>query len=384
VDRGFDRSYSLVTGGSNYFRIDPTQLAPILARDDQRITPGKDWYITDAITDNAVAFLREHNGSEAPFFLYVAYTAPHWPLHAHRQDIAKYRGTYQLGWDTVRRRRYERLLQQGIIQPRWPLSPRDPSVPPWEEAKDKDRWDLKMAVYAAQIDRMDQGVGKILAQLREVGREQDTLVLFLSDNGASAEVIDRGKPGAPAGDADSFLSYGVGWANASNTPFRLHKHLVHEGGIATPLIATWPAVIRNGGRVTHQPGHVMDLLPTCLDLGGVGYPKTYRGHAIIPLEGKSLVPILENGVRPEHDIWYWEHEGSRAVRLGNWKLVASYGATWELYDVDADRTELNNLAGKFPETVKELSQGYERWAARVGVEPWDKLLEKLRAAAKKR
>lgn len=383
VDRGFDRSYSLVTGGSNYFRIDPKQIAATLARDDKAIAPDKDWYITDAISDNVVAFLNEHGRRPAPFFLYVAYTAPHWPLHAHTQDIEKYRGTYRQGWDTLRRQRHDRLLAAGLVQERWPLTPRDSSVPAWPDVKDVDERDLRMAVYAAQIDRMDQGIGKILAKLKDLHADDNTLIMFLSDNGGCAEVVDRGKPGALAGTADSFLSYGVGWANASNTPFRLYKHWVHEGGIATPLIVSWPAQIRTGA-VTHQVGHIMDVMPTCLDVAGISYPQANRGQALVPLEGKSLMPIFRNETRPIREALFWEHEGNRAVRQDKWKLVARHGGDWELYDLDADRTELNNLAGKNPDRVKDLSASHERWAARVGVQPWDLILKKLLEVAKKK
>jgi arylsulfatase A-like enzyme len=374
VDRGFDHSYSLISGGTNYFRLDPGRK---LARGDQPITPPDNWYITDAITENAVAFVNDLGRADKPFFLYVAYTAPHWPLHAHEQDIARHRGKYRDGWDALRKKRHQRMIELGIVDARWPLTPRDRSVAAWEDTPNKDDWDLRMAVYAAQIDRLDQGVGKILAKLKEVGAEENTLVLFLSDNGGCAEIIDRGKPGAPAGTADSFLSYGVGWANASNTPFRLYKHWVHEGGIATPLIAHWPAVLQKAG-ITHQSGHVIDLMATCADVAGAEYPKTFKGHAITPLEGKSLRPIFEGRTRAGHGAIFWEHEGNRAVRQGQCKLVSRHPGDWELYDLEADRTELNNLAAKYPDKVQELAGKYEQWAQRAGVVPWAQLNKKAK------
>ena len=368
-DRGFERSYSLVSGGTNYFRLDPNR---ILARDGEKITPPADWYVTDAITDNAVTFLSEHGKSDKPFFMYVAYTAPHWPLHAHPQDIAKYRGKYKAGWDALRKARHQKMIEMGIVDAKWPLTPRDKGVPAWESAKNHDDWDLRMAVYAAQIDRMDQGIGKILAQVKAMNAEPNTLVLFLADNGGCAEIIDRGKEGVPAGPADSFLSYGVGWANASNTPFRLYKHWVHEGGISTPLIAHWPATIQKSA-LTAQPGHLIDLMATCLDVAGAEYPKTFKDKPITPLEGKSLLPIFQGKTRPGHEAIYWEHEGNRAVRQGKWKLVARHKGDWELYDLEADRTELADQAAKQPEKVKELAALYEQWAKRSNVLPWDEV-----------
>jgi arylsulfatase len=372
VDRGFDRSYSLISGGTNYFRLDPGRK---LARDDKLITPDKDWYITDAITDNAAAFLHEHKGDK-PFFLYVAYTAPHWPLHALPADIAKYRGKYKEGWDALRKKRQQTMIEMGLVDARWPLTPRDATVPAWEDATEREDKDLRMAVYAAQIDRLDQGVGKILAELKAIGAERNTLLLFLSDNGGCAEIIARSaKPDAQVGTADSFLSYGVGWANASNTPFRLYKHWVHEGGIATPLIAHWPGVITKAG-LTDQPGHVIDLMATCADVAGAEYPRKFKDHDITPLEGKSLRPIFEGKTRPGHEAIFWEHEGNKAVRMGKWKLVEKYKGEWELYDLVNDRTELTNLAAKEPERVKEMAAKWEAWARRANVLPWDEVNRK--------
>jgi len=374
TDRGFERYYGLISGATNYFRLDEGRQ---MAINDQPHTPNRDgFYITDAFTDHAVKFIDDCARQPQPFFLYLAYTAPHWPLHALPAEIAKYRGKYKQGWDALRRERHARQIRMGLVDKRWPLTARDSQAPAWEDVTDKDARDLKMAVYAAQIDRLDQGVGRLLARLEEAGALDNTLIMFLADNGGCAEEVDRGTPGVPPGPADSYLSYGLPWANASNTPFRLYKHWVHEGGIATPFIAHWPAVIRRGGRIVHQPGHIIDVMATCLDAAGAAYPKTYRGHDILPLEGRSLLPIFRGGRRQDHPALFWEHEGNRAARQGRWKLVSRHPGGWELYDLEADRTEMHSLAEQHPERVRELSQQYEQWARRCGVVPWDKLPKK--------
>lgn len=373
VDRGFERSYALVSGGTNYFRLDPERT---LAIDDRKITPPKDWYVTDAITDNAVTFLKEHKKADEPFFLYLAYTSPHWPLHAHAADVKKYQGKYSIGWDELRKRRLAKMREMKLIDEKWPLTARDAKVPAWEDAKDKDEWDLRMAVYAAQIDRMDQGIGKVLAQLEAMKATEDTLILFLADNGGCAEIIEKSdKKEAKTGDADSFRSYGVGWANASNTPFRLYKHWVHEGGISTPLIAHWPKVIKEAA-IVHQPGHLIDVMATCIDVSGAKYPAKHKEKDVTPYEGKSLRPIFEGKTREPHEAIYWEHEGNRAVRMGKWKLVAKHRGAWELYDLEADRSETNDLAKKDADRVKDMAAKYQAWAKKVGAMPWDELQKK--------
>jgi arylsulfatase len=309
--------------------------------------------------------------------MYVAYTSPHWPLHALPEDIARYRGKYKEGWDVLRERRYKRMIQMGIIRPEWKLTPRDESAAAWDSLSDekKDFFDLKMAVYAAQIDRMDQGIGRIMKKLEELKIDRNTLVMFLADNGGCAEEINRGKEGGEIGTAESYTSYGLPWANASNTPFRLYKHWEHEGGISTPLIAHWPAVIQDGGKLTSQPGHLIDLMATCVDVAGATYPSEHNGKAITPLEGKSLAPIFRTGTREGHEAIYREHEGNRAVRQGKWKLVALNKKPWELYDLDADRTELNNLASSQPDRVAAMSKMWDAWAAKVGAKMPEQLRE---------
>jgi arylsulfatase A-like enzyme len=386
LQRGFERFFGTIAGAGSFY--DPVTLV----RDNTPIrADSESFYYTDAITENAVRFLGEYGPQTAPFFLYIAYTSPHWPLHALPEHIAWHRDRYQQGWDQLRAERHQRMIEMGIVDKRWPLSSRDPRVPPWELAPYKDWEALRMAVYAAQIDRMDRGVGAILAKIKDLGLEGNTLVLFLSDNGGNYEEITPrwnpslfiphatrdgrlvhvgNDPSVPPGPDDTYQSYGIPWANASNTPFRLYKHFAHEGGIAAPLIAYWPAVITQRNILTHQVGHVMDVMATCLDVAGAPYPKTYGGREITALEGNSLLPIFQGHERQPHEAIYWEHEGNSAVRKGKWKLVSKYPDYWELHDMEADRTEQRDLAAQDPARVKEMAALYERWAKRVGVRPW--------------
>ncbi|MHC4171780.1 MAG: arylsulfatase [Planctomycetota bacterium] len=378
VDRGFGKYYGIISGGANYFDISKTKAPGVkrtMAINDKPFVPkpGR-FYMTDAFSENAVKFIGEHGRSTEPFFLYLAYTAPHWPLHAWPADIAKYKGKYLKGWDRLREERHKRMIKMGLVSEKWKMSPRDTTTWPWADEKNKELLDLKMAVYAAQIERMDYGIGKVLTKIREIGVQDNTLVMFLADNGGCAEGgqvgFDHRKNGLPPGGVDSYMSYGLSWANASNTPFRRYKHWVHEGGIATPLIAYWPAVIKDGGSITHHVGHIIDIMATCLDVAGMEYPETYKGRELIGLEGKSLLPIFKGKKRHGHEVIYWEHEGNRAVRQGKWKLVAAHGKPWELYDLEADRTELNNLVDKQPEKAQQLKAMYESWARRCDVLPW--------------
>ncbi|MHB1036108.1 MAG: arylsulfatase [Pirellulales bacterium] len=370
LDRGFEHYFGLISGASNYWRLDPGRQ---MARDNEPYTPAGDFYMTDALGQAAVQFVDRYGRGERPFFLYMAFTSPHWPLHARPEDIARYQGKYLGGWDALRQSRHRRMIELGIVDARWELTPRDSQAPAWDTVEDKAAWDRRMAVYAAQIDRMDQNIGKILEKVRQVGAEENTLVLFLADNGGCAEKVNSGKPGVPPGPADSFMSYGLPWANASNTPFRLYKHWVHEGGISTPLIAYWPAVIRQRGALTHQPGHLIDIMATCADVAGAKYPEQVEGRQITPMEGQSLLPIFRGETRPDHASLFWEHEGNRAVREGKWKLVSRYPGKWELYDLDADRTEMHDLAAAQPDKVAEMAAHYKSWAGRVGAVPWGEL-----------
>ncbi len=387
LSRGFDRFFGTVAGGGSYFR------PYALMEQDRFVDLGdREFYYTDAISENAAAMIDQAAGDDGPFFLHVTYTAPHWPLHALGEDIAKYEGKYRGGWDAIRTARHEQLKGLGILNPKWEISPRDAEAPPWEnlDAKRRDWEDLRMAVYAAQIDCMDRGVGLILAKLRELNIEDNTLVMFLSDNGGCAEFLAEdghtqrydqvppwcgpvqcgNRPDLHPGGPDTFMSYDLPWANASNSPLRLYKHWVHEGGIATPLICRWPAAAAAGG-IAHQPCHVMDIMATCLDAAGVNYPAEHNGRAIQPLEGESFAPVLRGreSWRRRREIC-WEHEGNRAVRQENWKLVSKHPGEWELYDMDEDRTELTDLAGRNQPKVAELAAIYDEWASRSGVLPW--------------
>ena len=385
VARGFDRYYGLVSGCCNYFnpglkrpgenepgRKRPGEQRP-WAIDDQIIQPytpeDKNFYTTDAFTDQALEYLDQYGQEDRPFFLYLPYTAPHFPIQAWPEDIAKYRGKYKIGWDVIRERRYERMLEMGLLDSRWALSQRDPRAPAWEDAEDKDGWDLKMAVYAAMIDRVDQNIGRLLQKLYQLGKEDNTLVLFLSDNGACSEDA-RGFPSKetdiPPGPMESYRTVDLPWANASDTPFRKFKLWTHEGGIATPLIARWPKVIEERGTLTRQVGHVMDIMPTLCEIAGASYPETYNDQTVLPVEGKSLLPVLVGEEREGHDVIYWEDLGNRAVRQGKWKIVAAKGESWELYDLEEDRSETTNLAGQFPDKVERMAGMWDDWAERTG------------------
>lgn len=387
LQRGFENYFGTIHGVTSYY--DPFSLvngnAPINA-------PSTNFYYTDVLTEHAVADIKRAAGQAKPFFLFVSYTAPHWPLQAPEKDIAKYRERYLAGWDAIRTNRYQRQIQLGLINKEWPLSPRDPRVPDWSTAKDKEWEANRMATYAAMVEHVDTGVGKILETLAEKGIEKNTLVIFFSDNGACAEVVapnwydvpSRTRDGRRvavgdnnhttfAGPDNVWQSYGLPWANVSSTPFVLYKHFTHEGGIASPFIARWPAVIQNTGKISGQLGHVTDLMATFVDIAGAKHPDKYDGHPVLPLEGTSLRPIFEGKDRPHPAPIFWEHEGNRAVRLEQWKLVARDGEKWELYDTAADRTEQKNLASAHPEKVKELSDLYDAWAKRCNVVPFHSL-----------
>lgn len=404
--RGFDRFYGTIHGGGSYF--DPSSLV----RDDTMISPYADpeykpatYYYTDAISDQAAGFVVDHakDHSTKPFFLYVAFTAAHWPMHALPEDIAKYKGKYDQGYEPVRKARFEKAAKLELIDPGQPLSP---PAGDWSKVVDR-KWEAAgMEIYAAMIDRMDQGIGKLVAELQRTGQLDNTLILYLQDNGGCAEVMGRmgtkdhpniDRPPTPTfpvmkpaefaaagsvpkqtrdgfpvrmgpkvmpGPEDTYVAYGRGWANVSNTPFREYKHWVHEGGISTPLIAHWPRGIKARGELRTQPGHLIDVMATCIELSGSPYPKNAPS-----LEGQSLVPVFANKAT-QRDAIYWEHEGNRAVRVGDWKLVAKHAGPWELYNLAKDRTEANDLAAKQPDKVLELSTKYAAWAMRANVEPW--------------
>jgi len=406
LQRGFDRFYGTIHGAGSFY--DPSSLV----RDNTMISAFADpeyqpetYYYTDAISEHAVRFLQEHHqvSGDQPFFLYVAYTAAHWPMHALPEDIARYQGKYDLGYENIRKTRYEKAKAIGLIPHELPLPV---GVGQWDQVSDK-KWEAAcMEVYAAMIDRMDQGIGRIIAELEAQGELENTLVVYLQDNGGCAEGTGRQgnknhpnivRPQSPTlaamsatdfatagsipaqtrdgypvrmgpkvmpGPADTYVAYGENWANVSNTPFREYKHWVHEGGISTPLVVHWPNGISTPGQWRSQPGHLIDIAATLVDISGATYP-----NDAVPLEGKSLRPAFAN--QPiDREALYWEHEGNRAVRMGDWKLVAKHGKPWELYDISVDRIETNNLIDEKPELASKLKAMYEAYAARTHVAPW--------------
>ena len=397
--RGFDRFFGTLTGCGSFFQPGTLTRGEVNVEDEARDT---DFYYTDAITAEAVAFVRDRNSGDArqPFFLYVAYTAPHWPLHARDEDIARYRGTFSAGWDVLREQRMKRLREFGILDDATALSDRDPSQPAWDDAEYKDWQARRMEVYAAQIDRMDQGVGKIVAALEDTGAIDNTLVMFLSDNGGSDESLplvelDRFKqrtdilrltardgrevrignePSIVPGTEDTYASYGRAWANLSNTPFRYYKQWTHEGGISTPFIVHWPHGNLRNGSIVRAPFQLVDVLPTLLEATGARYPVQHNGHEIAPYEGRSVLPALRGDPVPDATL-YWEHTGNAAIRRGQWKMVRHFPHAWELYDMSRDRAELHDLAEQHPEVVDELSRDWHAWATRVGVIPWQGILD---------
>lgn len=383
MQRGFDRFYGTLEGAADYFQ------PMTLMEDGQKVEvkPEDDFYYTEKIGAKAgemiAAFAKEQN----PFFLYVAFNAPHWPLHAREADIRKYEGKYLAGWDEIRARRYRRQVEMGLIEDIWDISPRDSDAPAWETVTDAGWEDIKMAVYAAQVEEMDRAVGEIIAQLNACGQLDDTLILFTSDNGACAEELpadgwiknyarDYTMAGNPVhcgsgikqrpGSQDTYMSYGLPWANASNTPFRLFKHWIHEGGIAAPTIVYWPGQISTPGAIKHMPLHFCDILPTFLEAAGAGYPQRFNGQEITPLSGLSFLPAFKGEYARSQPI-YWEHEGNCGMRWGKYKLVRQYPGGFELYDIEADRTELHDLAGDYPGLVRDMEEAYRRWAKEVGV-----------------
>jgi arylsulfatase A-like enzyme len=379
VQRGFGQFFGTIHGAGSYFA--PASLMRNNDGAEGEFARG-DFYYTDAISDSAAAFIREAAGTKKAFFVYVAYTAAHWPLHALEEDVAKYRGRYAKGWDALRRERHERMKALGVVNPDWSLSPRHPDVPAWERAPHKEWQQRRMEVYAAQIDRMDRGIGRIVRALEETGKLENTLIVFQSDNGGChveyapdrqgpylPERTRDGRPVRPGnlpavmpGGEDTYQSYGYGWANASNTPFRLFKQFDHEGGIRTPLIAHWPAKIKSGG-ITDQVAHVTDLAPTFLDVAKARQPRTYQGRRVLEMDGTTLMPVFEGERRRGHGALFFKWARGRAVRREQWKLVSADGGAWELYDIEADGTELKNLAKERPFEAQQLEALWKAWDA---------------------
>lgn len=334
----------------------------------------KDWYSSDLWPTFGLKFIDEALAEKKPFFLYNAFNAPHFPLQAPQEDIARWRGKFKAGWDKLREARYRKQISEGLIDEKWPLSPRPEEVPAWDSlsAEDQDRYDHLMAIYAAVLERMDKGVGILVEGLRERGQLDNTLILFLSDNGGNAEAGVRGRSvGENLGDAQSDVFIGQTWATLNNTPFVRYKHYTDEGGISTPLIAHWPAVIKDDrrGALEKQPGHLIDILATAADVAGAEYPAEFKGKKITPKEGVSLLPAFKGEKLARTQPIFWEHEGNRAIREGDLKLVALENQPWRLYDLAADRSEQNDLAPSKPELVKDLAAKWDAWAARANVLP---------------
>ena len=382
LDGGFDRSLDMRNQG-NYFTSAGNSI------DDRPVTPPENetgYYATIATADHAIECLRDHAAQYAskPFFHYIAFIAPHFPLHALPEDIAKYRDKYLAGWEAMRAARHAKMRAAGITDTE--LSALEPDVGPpyafpeaikqlgpgevnrplpWSSLTEEQRrfQATKMAIHAAMVDRMDREIGRVVAQLKAMNALDDTLILFASDNGASAEIMVRNgghDPEAAPGSAASYLCLGPGFSSASNTPHRRHKTWVHEGGISTPLIAHWPRGIASKNELRRTPAHVIDIVPTVLEIAGLAKPTTWNGRPVPEAPGKSLVAAFAKDATIARDGLWWLHEGNRAVRVGNWKLVAAEGDPWELYDLTTDRAEQHNLAASMPEKVAELAQAWQR------------------------
>ena len=410
LNRGFDRFFGTLTGAGSFY--DPSTLMS----NNRFIAPVSNFYYTDAISDSTVKFIREHKTTQ-PFFFYVAYTAAHWPIQAPESEIKKYEGVYVEGWDSIRVRRFNKLKKLGIIRSDAVLTERSIKIPAWDYEPLKE-WQIKrMQVYAAMIDIMDQGIGRVIGELERKGILDNTLIFYMHDNGACAEEINtkymyvetvdeqqtlqpmredsilterkpkytregrkiQGGRGLMPGGAETWISYGEEWANVSNTPFKLYKHWNHEGGIASPLIVFWPNGIKARGELRRQPTHLIDIMATCVDICDLNYPLEYESNKITPYEGLSLKPAFRNKKLKERAL-FWEHEGNRALRIGKWKLVSKTEQMmkfldtdedkWELYNLEIDPTETNNIAIRHPKRVENMKKIWESEALRIKAKPW--------------
>lgn len=375
----FDRSLQAMAGGF-YYPSATGKAAPRLVLNGQKIQPSapelpKDWYSTDLWTEFGLRFIDEAVAEKKPFFLYLAHNAPHFPLQADPEDIARFRGNYKTGWDALSAARHKKQVELGLIDKAWQKAARPVDVKSWEtlSESEKDHFDHLMAIYAACVWRIDRSVGTLVEGLKKRGLFDNTLILFMSDNGGNAEGGPQGTARGPGalGSANSTVFCGESWAWMQNTPFRKFKHYNHEGGIATPLIAHWPKGIEASGEWRQEPGHLIDIMPTCLDVAGAKYPAEWAGKPLLPLEGTSLVPAFAGKPIQRAQPVFWEHEGNAAVREGDWKIARlGYGADWELYNLKADRTEQHDLAKSHPEKVKMLAAKWDAWAERANVKPW--------------
>lgn len=386
-NRGFEEHWGVIWGVVNYF--DPFSL--VHNEEPIKEVP-KDFYMTDFVTQKSLDLIDTYSKDNKPFFMYVAHTAPHWPLHALPQDIAKYKDTYKGGWEALRKSRYERMVEMGLIDPKTYPLPENSSGLSWADCDNKDYEAACMSVHAAMIDHVDQGVGKIIEKLKEKGMYENTIIFVLSDNGASYE---RGYPPGfdrPAFTRDStIIEYnsdhpdsqttwnyiGRAWASASNTPFRFWKKESYEGGSATPFIVHWPKGLKgNENTINRGLAHVIDILPTCLELAGAKSPDTIHGQKALMPDGKSILPMLAGKEKSTHDTLYWEHEGGRAIRTGDWKMSSLPNEKWQLFNISKDHTEMNDLASKYPEKVASLSESWEKWAHSLNIQQRTKKLTK--------
>ncbi len=392
VERGFDDFYGILGGFTSFW--DQKDYSRLPKDRPTRHYEEGEFYATDAITDYALDFLKDSRSDDQPYFLYLSYNAPHFPLQAPEEEIAKYEKVYEKGWDRIREDRLERMKKLEIVGEDAPLTPRSEywnrdrdirgTNPAWDSIDPDRQKDLakRMAIYAAMIDRMDQNIGRVIDDLRENGELENTLILFCSDNGACAEwdpwgfdnwkttsnFLHREADLEKMGGPDSYHSYGSGWANACSTPLQLYKHYGHEGGISTPLLAHWPETIKRQGEIEHQPGHFIDIMATLVDIANAPYPDHYKGQPILPMEGESLVPIFKGEERQERTFCF-EHEQHCGVRKGPWKLSKVKEGDWELYNIDNDRTEMRNLKDQYPALVTELKGIWKEWAERTDVYP---------------
>jgi arylsulfatase A-like enzyme len=399
LQRGFDRFWGMIAGASVYY-----ESPHLMDGNTPLLPPPKDQYLTDIWGDHAVDYVETLSKEKKPFFLYTAFNAPHWPIQAPEELVQKYASRYADGWDKLREERHKKQLAMGIVSEKWALTPRDPRVPAWDTVDNKD-WEMRrMAVYAAMIDRLDHNIGRIIDAVEKAGIAENTLICFMSDNGGNAEEIGRGKqagqpkgsregilhgagtpqeshacesgmtcagniPGLMPGGEDTFESIGIPWGNCANTPFRLYKHYAHEGGISSPFVACWPAVIKPKQRPVNAIGHETDLMPTFLEIAGATYPSKVAAGPLPDLAGQSLTPLFAGKQRTRKPI-FWEHEGNKAMRDGKWKLVSRFPDQWELFDMEADRTELHDLSAAMPERAKQMAADWQAWATRIGVQPW--------------
>lgn len=376
--RGFDHYSGLFEGASNHFNTGEQRVGegqPAQKRPDrpwvidgeviQPYTPPKDFYTTDAFTDYALGWMDKQKEDE-PFFLYLSYTAPHDPLMAWSEDIEKYRGKYKEGYEAIRKARFQKQKEMGLIASDYPLS--QSTFQNWDDLSEEQKIeeDLKMAVYSAMIDRLDQNIGRLLSKLDEMNVRENTLILFLSDNGASSEVVNLKNGTGEIGTLTRWTSLGPDWANVSNVPLRLFKNYSHEGGIKTPLIAYWPDGIKEVNKISNTPLHLIDLMPTFVELAGAIYPKEYNNQSIIPLDGMSFLPILKGEEIEREKPLFWEWQRGKAVRDGDWKLVALRNK-WALYNLKTDPVEENDLSEVQPEKYNELKLKYEQWAQEMGI-----------------